>query len=1230
VAFEEWPPNKPKCFSNITLVYHKDKVKSKNEIYAIATVKTKGAFSTLHRESSRPRDFSLKRLQNIKHQSLELAEEYLKQNVFFKDVTRIFKLVNPSENKSCMILIDGAPGIGKTYLCKEIAYQWSKRQLLTERKLLFLVFLHEQRMHSLKSIKDLTRYCCQMENEKTIGLIANYLQDTEGESLTLLLDGYNEISENLPHDHLISRIINRSILSKSIVVVTSRSIACGSLYDLAEHRMEIIGFTKKDRNEYITKALKDLPLRIKELRQYFDDHPTVCSLCYIPLNMTIFLYLFKQNDLPQSCTELYRKIVELTVRYYIKKNQQSYEKLQTTMILSLAQFSYDTLRKDQVVFSLAEVSKACPDINFRIPGAMYGFGLLQATEHFGTEGPEKMYSLNFAHYSIQEYLAAFYIQSLPDDKQFDLLKDTFWNEKYLNTWIMYVGLTKGRTIAFKSFLADKQSALAYRYSEPIQISSKIMNDKLKCLYLFQCFLEAKNKEVCSRIGESLQNRQIDLSGETLLPNHVVTLAFFLTRSFQYTAGWDRLDLSNCNMQDTSCFTLLRELNSCEAKIQIRTIDLSCNQLTASSAGMLAELVLKCGTEELDVTGNQLKDEGAELFSFRLQGNKNLKLVIMDDNDITSNVADKIETEMSSTTSLQIIGITSQQLYVRNECGSHITEVLQHYSTLTKFSMSNCLITGEEMIKILKLLAKNLYLNTLHFLHNDLGRMEVNAFTSELSMLKCLSNFTLVEPEILNIAADELINALNFSDNSKVISLSNPKLQAIRASYVEISHILHSNSSIIFLEIPECYPENEQSVDLLAAAIRASPSLQKLDVSNNNLNVVAIRKLANAIRGAVNLKSLMMKSNGIDENAAKALAHSLRDKCGLEVLDLGVNRISTTGATEISQALKNNTVLKVLNLHNNSIDSSAADEISSMITNKNKLIELDISQNNLKSEGITKIAKALQLLNTLKVLNVGTNEITPEASIHMALVLKNNPSLESLNVSQNKLQTSGCINLCRALRNHHLSLKFFDISHNEIKPEAAQEIGHTLKGKRALEVLNISMNKFETKMNTIIVSLKSCKRLKKLILNNSGMINQLAVKNIYQVIHNNPMLEVLNISQTNLPTPGAITIFKALTNNRTLQILDVSHNKIDDTAIDQLVYSLQNNQVLRELKIQCNPLSSKASQHIVYTTCGSLKGLINIWVPHITDNETRVAIDDQIGRINRGRKANNQLKWFSDW
>ena len=1206
------------------MVKHKEIGKSKNEIIEVVNVRHAGVITTVPKAYDKYHQLSLRH--SLKPRSLRVAERYLKCNSIIKTVADMFQYTN-----SEIILVDGVAGIGKTYLCKEIAYQWSQEQLLTDKELLFVLFLREERVQSLRSVKDLVACSCQQENDESIELIARYLQDTEGESLTLLLDGYNEVSEKLPYDHFINRIVY--VLPKCLLVITSRSFACGSLYNHVECRFEILGFTKNDRQEYITQALKDSPDDITKVKQYFNDNLTISSLCYIPLNMAIFIYLFKQNDCPNSYTELYKKIIESTVKYHFKKSRQPHDKLQQltdSIIVSLGQFSYNALCKDQLIFSYDQIKKACPDFKI-VDQAPEGFGLLQVTEHFSTEGPEKTFSFNFVHSSIQDYLAAVYIKSLPDDKQMNLLKDTFWNEKYMNTWIMFVGLTQGKTIAFKRFLAGKAS-IRSRLSGDLQhyhISSDIISDKLKCLYLFQCFKEANDTDMYRKVGELLQNNQIDLSGKTLLPKHVITLAFFLVQSRKYTSSWDKLDVSNCNMHDITCFMLLRALNYQEARICIKIIDLSCNKLTAQSAGTLASLVEECGTEELDITGNQLGDEGAEYFSSCLIGNTTLRLLMMDGNDITSSVADKLESEMISKTSLQIIGITSQQLHAKNECGSHITDVLQHYSSLTKFSMTNCTIIPEEMIAILNLLVRNINLNTIHFSHNDLGGIKPNAYTTELSTLKCLSCFTLLEPEMLSIAADELVHALDLNINAKVVALSDHKLQAMQTSCIQISQILQSNPSIVLLEVPEFCAENEESVDLLMAAIKATPLLQRIDISHNNLNTGGIQKFATAIKNTINLKSLIMKSNDINEDAVKALADSLQDKFDLEILDLSVNRIRTKGAIKISQALKSNTALQVLNLHNNAIESSAAEEISLMLTNKINLLKIDVSQNNLQSEGIVIIAKALLPINSLKVINFSSNKIASEASNHISSLLRNNPLLESLNVSHNKFKVSGCTDICKALKNHH-HLKAFNISCNEIKSEAAHYIAHCLKGKFELEIFNINGSDLDSGITTVISELKSTtKKLTELNLNNSGKINHKAVKYLCDVICGNPMLEVLDISSTHLQKVGAAKVFNALTSNKSLRVLNASYNQIDDDAVDNLTRALSNNVSLQEIRLHGNPFSEEAiEQFVSKILLLNIKHLRHIKVPCINNEDIKSAIATQIKGVNSGRTAKNQLELFT--
>ena len=72
-----------------------------------------------------------------------------------------------------------------------------------------------------------------------------------------------------------------------------------------------------------------------------------------------------------------------------------------------------------------------------------GLGLLKAVQYFCAEMGNDRVTFHFLHFSIQEYMAAWYISTLSDSKQIKLLQKTFWEHRYYNTWIMYVGITKG-------------------------------------------------------------------------------------------------------------------------------------------------------------------------------------------------------------------------------------------------------------------------------------------------------------------------------------------------------------------------------------------------------------------------------------------------------------------------------------------------------------------------------------------------------------------------------------------------------------------------------------------------------------------------------------------------------------------------------------------------------------------------------------------------------------------
>lgn len=50
------------------------------------------------------------------------------------------------------ILIEGAPGIGKTVLSKEISFQWAKNKILFNKRILLLLFMRDPRVKDITNV----------------------------------------------------------------------------------------------------------------------------------------------------------------------------------------------------------------------------------------------------------------------------------------------------------------------------------------------------------------------------------------------------------------------------------------------------------------------------------------------------------------------------------------------------------------------------------------------------------------------------------------------------------------------------------------------------------------------------------------------------------------------------------------------------------------------------------------------------------------------------------------------------------------------------------------------------------------------------------------------------------------------------------------------------------------------------------------------------------------------
>ena len=710
---ETWPPDQPKNFTPLVLIHHQGQHSMKQATAMAQLIQTGDIdeITSLASNQSVPTN-------HPKLDSQEPLQEVLDSSTVTKEFTEILAPLEQCKEPQ-FILIEGAPGIGKSILLKEIAYRWGNKQLLKTFKLVLLVALRDPTVQKVVSVSDLLQHFCEGNRRATEIAAAchDYLSENGGKDLLFLFDGFDEFPIDLQKKSLISKILNHKVLPHCALVVSSRPHATAHLRERATVRVDILGFTEIERNKFIQQALKEQPQSIKELTQYLEDHFTISSLCVVPFNMVVLLFLYKQGiTFPNSSTQLYNDFICLTICRHLAKYGHNLDNTITDLtnlpdpcnkiIQGLSKFSLKALNNNKLVFTYDEIKVACPDIT-TIPGAINGFGLLQAVQHFGLTG--KTMTFNFLHFSIQEFLAAHHVANLSPSKELKLLHKRFWSDIHSNMFAIYITMTKGQRPSFKQFIKPSLGQRFKSFLTGAQVANRFFDDQVKRFRLFRCFYEAGDKEMCTSIenAETL-NFSITLSGITLSPSDVECMTVFLTCSVH--KQWKMLNLQYCYIQDYGVNILHRGLTNCSCNITITSLRLSYNGLTESSSSAISDITISCRVKELDIRDNKTVGEDERLYSIISDPSSMLEVLYMSSIKLSSNAAIKLFTALSESKKLRILNISHSG--ITNEASGVIIMAMKKNTSLVELYMHANPISGECAQNIVQALQHN---NTLQVL-----------------------------------------------------------------------------------------------------------------------------------------------------------------------------------------------------------------------------------------------------------------------------------------------------------------------------------------------------------------------------------------------------------------------------------------------------------------------------------------------------------------------------------
>ena len=312
----------------------------------------------------------------------------------------------------------------------------------------------------------------------------------------------------------------------------------------------------------------------------------------------------------------------------------------------------------------------------------------------------KTTTLNFIHFTIQEFLAAHYISHLPPNEELEVIPANFWSNIHFNMFSIYISLTKGQRPGFKKFLSGGNTAIV--------ISPEFLENQLQCLRLYRCFNEAGDHMMCDSIeqAEIFSDKIIDLATTTLTASDMECVSLFLASSSN--KKWESLYLFRCYIQDKGLNILYRGLRH-SSDITINELWLDSNGLRQSSS-LISDLTVKCKVKELVISGNYTIGEDHQLYSIVTDPSNVLEQLYMYSTRLSSSAAITLFTALKDNNKLKWLDIENNS--IADDALDAITTALESNSCLVTLGMHGNPLSSEAIINIVRCLRDN---NTLQLL-----------------------------------------------------------------------------------------------------------------------------------------------------------------------------------------------------------------------------------------------------------------------------------------------------------------------------------------------------------------------------------------------------------------------------------------------------------------------------------------------------------------------------------
>ena len=749
------------------------------------------------------------------------------------DVNQILHTRDPIQLKDIVrhktlkcVLVEGAPGIGKSTFAWEVCKRWGKEELFQQFSLVVLLSLRDASMHNAKTLAELFHY----DDEKLQSQIIDDLVRSQGKELLIVMDGLDELPEYCLHESSVfSRLINGTSLPRATLLITSLPSSFPTvLMPNISYCVEILGFTNQSIEDNAECMLKgsDRSDNTSRFMQYLSMHPKVKKMLFIPLYSAIVSELYRkcrrtkksQPTITEICTSL---SYSLLLRHIDNHPEFASKSLEINSFSDLpgeiyrnfkhlCELSFDGICDGQYVFS--GLGKSFNHLGF----------MSAMREHFVDKRPRVSY--RFMHLTVQEYLAAVHISMMTPDKQLRVLKTCRLKEQFKTVMQFAAGITGFKQLNLRS-IRDLLSRHVYVHKGLQRIFT---TNAIRWLYESQ-------QRSCLSVFEGCVTV---LTGEynPLTPFDCLALGYCIHNSPYGSSNVNRVSEFDCSAESNP-----RQWNPYEQNPCFLVLDLSGCSIGDDGLQILASALKSC----------DFSNAGC------------IKTVLLSRNNLTSRYFKCIPQQFFK--GLEILELGENNL--DSIACSYLAEIVPTMDNLHTLCLDNNPIGCSGMMKLVEALSAGTSLKELDLKNTGIGSDDIRAICHLLSCSHAIVYLNVAGNELQPECVTLLAKTLTINSSLKTMIL-NDSIMDVNSTKVMAS-MLQTNQSLTELQIVHCRVE-ECAASLIAGALTENSVLKKLDMSANPIGV----------RGASEISQMLKKNNSLTELELKDISLSNGDVMAL--------------------------------------------------------------------------------------------------------------------------------------------------------------------------------------------------------------------------------------------------------------------------------------------------------------------------------------------------------------